>query len=95
VYNWIGFSCFDFWGAEVENMRKLSLLFACLLFVVPCSADTIIVDANGTGDYPTIQDAINAANDYDIIVLQPGLYHENLNLLSTKTEIHSPEGSKK
>lgn len=37
-------------------------------------ARTIYVDANGTGDYPTIQAAIDAATDGDIIILQPGTY---------------------
>jgi hypothetical protein len=36
-------------------MRKLSLLFACLLLAIPYSARTIIVNANGNGEYPTIQ----------------------------------------
>ncbi|MHC4455656.1 MAG: right-handed parallel beta-helix repeat-containing protein [Planctomycetota bacterium] len=55
-------------------MRKSSLLFACLLLAIPCSARTIIVDANGTGEYPTIQAAINDSNDSDIIEIQPGTY---------------------
>jgi hypothetical protein len=37
-------------------------------------ADTIYVDANSTGDYPTIQAAINVAIDGDEVVLMPGTY---------------------
>ncbi|MHC4498106.1 MAG: right-handed parallel beta-helix repeat-containing protein [Planctomycetota bacterium] len=36
--------------------------------------DTIIVKADGTGDYPTIQDAINASINGDIIEVAPGTY---------------------
>ncbi len=55
-------------------MKKLILALTCLFFAIPCSARTIIVDANGTGDYPTIQAAINDANDGDTVELQPGTY---------------------
>lgn len=41
---------------------------------VVAPARTIHVDATGTGDYPTIQAAIDAASDGDIIILQPGTY---------------------
>ncbi|NIO84487.1 MAG: hypothetical protein GTN53_28595, partial [Candidatus Aminicenantes bacterium] len=40
---------------------------------------TIIVRADGTGDYPTIQAAINAAATGDIIELQTGTYTGNGN----------------
>ncbi|MHC4791330.1 MAG: right-handed parallel beta-helix repeat-containing protein [Planctomycetota bacterium] len=35
---------------------------------------TITVRADGTGDYPTIQEAIDDSNDGDIIEVQPGTY---------------------
>jgi hypothetical protein len=39
-----------------------------------CPARTISVCADGTGDCPTIQDAIVAAEDGDEVVLEPGSY---------------------
>ena len=39
-----------------------------------CAAATIVVNADGTGDYPTVQAAIDDANDGDIIELQSGTY---------------------
>ena len=39
-----------------------------------CQARTIYVDANGTGDYPTIQAAVTDSNTGDVIILQPGTY---------------------
>jgi len=55
-------------------MKKLILALTYLFLITPCQAITIIVDSNGTGDYPTIQAAINDANNSDIIELQPGTY---------------------
>lgn len=56
-------------------MKKLYCCFVISLFLaIPCAAQVIIVDANGTADYPTIQAAINAANTGDIIELQQGTY---------------------
>ncbi|GAI06422.1 unnamed protein product, partial [marine sediment metagenome] len=47
-------------------------IFAFLAVSVP--AATIYVDANGTGDYTTIQAAINAANDDDTVLVADGVY---------------------
>jgi predicted outer membrane repeat protein len=55
-------------------MRKLLIILIPAFFVVSASAATIYIDANGTGDYPTIQEAINDANDGDVIILEIGTY---------------------
>ena len=49
------------------------VLCLCLLATV-ATADTYVVDPIGTGDYPTIQDAINAAVNGDIIELTNGTF---------------------
>ena len=46
-------------------MKKLFVLSALLIFVVPLRATTIIVDQNGGGQYTTIQTGIQAANSKD------------------------------
>jgi len=53
--------------------KLISALIACFL-AVSASAATIYVDAYGTGDYPTIQAAIDDANEGDEIELLPGRY---------------------
>jgi hypothetical protein len=58
--------------------RPISALLFCL-FAVSAFGDTVYVDANGTGDYPTIQAAIDDANDGDVIILQPGTYTDDGN----------------
>lgn len=47
-----------------------------IIFILAVSAfgKTYNVDANGTGDYATIQAAVDRARDGDVIVLQPGTY---------------------
>lgn len=58
-------------------MRSFRWLFAFLLCVVataPSNGTTILVNPDGNGDFPTIQDAVNAALDGDEIVLGDGTF---------------------
>ncbi len=63
-------------------MKAIKSVLIGLLLVTVCPAmalampygRVIIVNTNGTGDYPTIQAAINDSNDGDTIVLQMGTY---------------------
>jgi len=41
--------------------------------------ETIIVDINGGGNYTSIQEGINNAVDSDIVLVNPGIYEENIN----------------
>ncbi len=42
-------------------------------------------------DYPSIQSAINAAVNYDTIVVAPGTYYENINFLGKKITVRSTD----
>lgn len=56
-------------------MRVFVVLFlACLILAPPSVASTYVVDPYGTGDYPTIQAAVNACVNGDIIQLTDGTF---------------------
>jgi len=55
-------------------MKKLAVLIVAIYYCVSSFAVTININAEGTGDYPTIQAAIDAAIIRDIIVLSDGTY---------------------
>jgi len=55
-------------------MRHIALVIVSIAATTLCQAKTIYIDANGTGDYPTIQAAINGAINGDVIILLPGTY---------------------
>ena len=55
-------------------MRGMTYLFLFLLLVIPCSGATITVNWDGSGDYTTIQAAINDANDFDTVIVADGTY---------------------
>lgn len=47
-------------------------------FVGSASAKTIRVNLSGEGDYSSIQEAVNAAKEGDIIMVDPGTYRESV-----------------
>ncbi len=58
---------------------KNTLFLLIVLSTISIHAKTIIVKQDGTGDYTTIQDGINASQDGDTILVWPGTYYENIN----------------
>jgi len=55
-------------------MKKIPVFLTFLAIAAICHARTITVNPDGSGDYPTIQAAINDANNGDEVVLMPGTY---------------------
>jgi len=51
------------------------------------------VKADGTGDLPTIQAAIDAANDGDTILAGAGVYPENIDFLGKRLVVQSESGA--
>lgn len=70
---------------------KQVLLIWLLLFVV----DTVqAAKINVPADQPTIQAAINAANNGDTVLVAPGTYFENINFLGKAITVESSGGRK-
>ena len=62
------------------KLKSISLLF---VFVSVCSllnAFTWHIKQDGTGNFTTIQEGINASTDSDTVLVYPGIYYENLNM---------------
>ena len=59
-------------------MKRVTLFLAIFFAVgfTPAPADII----NIPGDYPTIQEGIDAANEYDTVLVKPGFYEENIQI---------------
>ena len=67
---------------------RCSLVMAIAAFSGAAAADII----NVPGDFPTIQEAIDAAMDGDEVVVQPGTYNETINFLGKAITVRSSNG---
>jgi parallel beta-helix repeat protein len=67
----------------------MSQRWALLLVILTCvvCASSAHAGLNVPGDYPTVQDAVNAANPGDAIVVAPGYYYSSFTVPSTKSGI--------
>ncbi len=79
-------------------MKTKAILIYLILIALAatCSAATITVHADGSGDYPTIQAAIDAAIEGDIIELTPGAYtgpgNRDIDFLGKAITVRSENG---
>lgn len=64
--------------------------FLLLLESAIVSAETIYVDDSGSGDYTSIQQAVDAANVSDIIHVYSGTYDENI-IIDKSIELHGDD----
>jgi uncharacterized protein YjbI with pentapeptide repeats len=77
-------------------MRRLLIALAFLLTSVPAGATVLVVHPDGTGDYPTIQAAIDAAATGDIVELTDGTFtgdgNRDLDLTGKAITVRSASG---
>ena len=73
------------------NTRALSLLATAALCPTTF-ADVIIVNADGTADFQTIQEAIDFALPGDEVVVEPGAYLESIDFLGKGITVRSVLG---
>jgi len=69
-------------------MKALTVLFTLLVMPTVARSSTLIVP----DDYPTIQAAIDAAVDWDTVLVRPGTYVENIDFVGKKITVKSESG---
>ena len=66
---------FQIEGKKMKNLHLLSLsIVFLLLFTAPSHGDVYLIKPDGTGDFPNIQAAIDAAKGGDEILLANGVF---------------------
>jgi parallel beta-helix repeat protein len=74
---------------SIQNIC-IVLLLVLGATVTQAGADVFTVDVNGGGNFTTIQDAVNQANVGDTIVVNPGVYRENIAVNKELTILSNP-----
>lgn len=69
-----------------------TFLLVSLLLPMEGRGETWVVKADGTGDAPTIQAAIDSTISDDLILVEPGIYFENLNTRGKTFTLQSTDG---
>jgi len=71
----------------------LRLIIITGFMIGTASAATIDVEADGSGDYPTIQDAIDASSNGDVIALGSGTYAETIDFSGKAITVRGTAGA--
>jgi S-layer protein (TIGR01567 family) len=77
----------------IKNISVITILILSLFILMQNPVDAAVLTVSPeAANYYSIQDAINNANIGDIILVDPGTYHENVNI-NKSLKIMSTEGS--
>ena len=72
-------------------MKRYAFLLFAICFLDLLNGITIEVNIDGTGDYLTIQEGINASTDGDTVLVYPGRYFENVDYIGKTITVASLE----
>jgi len=70
-------------------MKTITFFIAFTFIYLQVNAQVITVKEDGTGDYTVIQEAIEAAQDGDTVLVHEGTYYEHINFLGKKITVGS------
>ena len=76
-----------------RRSRIMPALFRLLVFLLPFQASSFASTIHVPADKPTIQAAINAAVDGDVILVAPGTYLENIDFSTKAITVQSAGGA--
>lgn len=76
----------------MQNKWNALFALAALMLLLPVTAAAKVI--NVPADYPTIQDAINAASNGDTVLVAAGTYAENINFSGKAITVTSSAGPK-
>ena len=68
---------------------KYSILSFLLILIELLNAEILVVNHNGTGDFNSIQQAVDMCAAGDTILVYNGIYQENINIISKSLSICS------
>jgi FlgD Ig-like domain/Right handed beta helix region len=80
---------FDWKRRVIMKYRITFVLLLLCASVLNASARTLIIEADGSGDYPTIQAGITVAVHHDTLLVMPGTYYESISYEGKKITIGS------
>ena len=86
-----GGACSSPMFGERMNWKSLITVVIAMIVIGSTNALTRIVDIDGSGQYTSIQAAVNASSQGDTILVYPGRYYENISIQTNGISVISLE----
>ena len=83
---------FEVFGLAGERAQSLAVAFLVSTVAAPALGATYVVDGAGGADFTTIQEAVDVAQSGDSVLVEPGLYPDPIEIVSTDLILISRDG---